>query len=123
MKLPIYLDYAATTPVDPRVAEQMCRYLTRDGVFGNPSSHGHTFGRAAAQAVEAARAQVAALVNADPDEIIWTSGATESNNWVFATTEHLFPRGSPEAVRIACVRLLRAELRPTSLPADDAGDA
>ena len=80
MQPPIYLDYAATTPVDSRVAEQMCRYLTRDGVFGNPSSRGHAFGRAAAQAVEAARVQVAALVNADPDEIIWTSGATESNN-------------------------------------------
>ncbi|MFO1430938.1 MAG: IscS subfamily cysteine desulfurase [Candidatus Competibacteraceae bacterium] len=79
MRPPIYLDYAATTPVDSRVAEAMCRYLTRDGVFGNPSS-GHGFGRAAAQAVETARAQVASLVNADPDEIIWTSGATESNN-------------------------------------------
>ncbi len=80
MKLPIYLDYAATTPVDPRVAETMGRYLTLAGCFGNPSSHTHVYGRAAAQAVAAARAQVAALVNADPEAIVWTSGATEANN-------------------------------------------
>jgi len=80
MQQTIYLDYAATTPVDPRVAEKMARYLTLDGVFGNPASYSHAFGHAAAQAVEQARTQVAALVNADPREIIWTSGATESNN-------------------------------------------
>jgi len=80
MKLPIYLDYAATTPVDPRVAVRMCRYLTPDGVFGNPASRSHSFGWQAEQAIEAARTQVAALVNAAPRGIIWTSGATESNN-------------------------------------------
>ena len=80
MKLPIYLDYAATTPVDPRVAEIMGRYLTLAGCFGNPSSHSHVYGRAAAQAVATARAQVAGLVNADPEAIVWTSGATEANN-------------------------------------------
>ena len=79
MQTPIYLDYAATTPVDPRVAAIMDRYLTMDGCFGNPASD-HDFGRAAARAVDHARTRVAALVNADPEEIVWTSGATESNN-------------------------------------------
>ena len=79
-KAPIYLDYAATTPVDPRVAEKMMQYLTMDGVFGNPASRSHVFGWTAEEAVEEARAQVAALVNADPKEIVWTSGATESDN-------------------------------------------
>ncbi len=79
MQTPIYLDYAATTPVDPRVAAVMGRYLTMDGCFGNPASD-HDFGRAAARAVDQARTQVAALINGDPEEIVWTSGATESNN-------------------------------------------
>lgn len=78
--LPIYLDYAATTPLDPRVAETLCRYLTAQGIFGNPGSRTHTFGWSAGRAVEWAREQVAALVNADPREIVWTAGATESNN-------------------------------------------
>ncbi|MEN3157320.1 IscS subfamily cysteine desulfurase [Alkalimonas sp. NCh-2] len=80
MKLPIYLDYAATTPVDKRVADKMMQYLTMDGQYGNPASRSHRFGWQAEEAVELARSQVAELVNADPREIVWTSGATESNN-------------------------------------------
>jgi cysteine desulfurase len=78
VKTPIYLDYSATTPVDPRVAEKMIPYLTEQ--FGNPASRSHPFGWSAEEAVENARAQVAALVNCDPREIVWTSGATESDN-------------------------------------------
>jgi cysteine desulfurase len=80
MKKPIYLDYSATTPVDPRVAQKMWQYLMPDGEFGNPASRSHVFGWHAEEAVEQARAQVAALINADPKEIVWTSGATESDN-------------------------------------------
>ena len=80
MKLPIYLDYAATTPVDPRVAEKMCACLTMDGTFANPASRSHLYGWQAEEAVELARRQVADLVGADPREIVWTSGATESDN-------------------------------------------
>ncbi len=76
---PIYLDYAATTPVDPRVAAKMAQYLMLDGGFGNPASV-HVFGLAAKTAVDTARAQVADLIRADPQDIIWTSGATEANN-------------------------------------------
>ena len=80
MKLPIYLDYSATTPADPRVAQKMSECLLADGNFGNPASRSHVFGWRAEEAVENARRQVADLVNADPREIVWTSGATESNN-------------------------------------------
>ncbi|HOW74516.1 MAG TPA: aminotransferase class V-fold PLP-dependent enzyme [Candidatus Competibacteraceae bacterium] len=80
MRSPIYLDYAATTPVDPQVAARLGRHLTLAGVFGNPASTTHYFGRQAAQAVETARAEVAALINADPGDLLWTSGATEANN-------------------------------------------
>jgi len=78
MKFPIYLDYSATTPVDPRVADKMIPYLVEH--FGNPASRSHEYGWEAEKAVEDAREQVAALVNADAKEIVWTSGATESNN-------------------------------------------
>lgn len=90
MKKPIYLDYSATTPVDPRVAEKMCQYLTLDGTFGNPASRSHVFGWRAEEAVEEARAQVAALIHADPKEIVWTSGATESDNLAIKGVAHFY---------------------------------
>ena len=80
MKLPIYFDYASTTPADPRVVSKMQDCLSLDGNFGNPASRSHAFGWKAEEAVEEARFHVAALVNCDPREIVWTSGATESDN-------------------------------------------
>ena len=77
---PIYLDYAATTPMDPRVAEKMATCLTMDGNFANPASRSHRYGWMAEEAVENARRQLAQFINADVREIVWTSGATEANN-------------------------------------------
>lgn len=88
MKLPIYFDYSATTPVDPRVAQKMVECLTLDGNFGNPASRSHLFGWKAEESVENARRQVADLLNADPREIVWTSGATESNNLAIKGAAH-----------------------------------
>jgi cysteine desulfurase len=87
-KKPIYLDYSATTPVDPRVAEKMIPWLTEH--FGNPASRSHAFGWEAEEAVENARAEVAKLVNCDPKEIIWTSGATESDNLALKGAAHFY---------------------------------
>lgn len=92
MKLPIYLDYSATTPVDPRVAEKMMQYLTPEGMFGNPASRSHAYGWDADKAVEHARQQVADLVNADPKEIVWTSGATESDNLAIKGVAHFYKK-------------------------------
>ena len=90
MSHPIYLDYAATTPVDPRVAELMMKFLTPDGEFGNPASRSHAYGWHAEEAVELARKHVADLVNANPKEIVWTSGATESDNLAIKGAAHFY---------------------------------
>ncbi|MFK8030731.1 MAG: IscS subfamily cysteine desulfurase [Gammaproteobacteria bacterium] len=92
LRRPVYFDYAATTPVDGRVAEKMMKCLTLDGAFANPASSSHIYGCEARELVEAARAQVAALVNCDPEQIIWTSGATESDNLAIKGVAHLKAR-------------------------------
>jgi cysteine sulfinate desulfinase/cysteine desulfurase-like protein len=86
--MPIYMDYSATTPVDTRVAQKMIPYLTEN--FGNPASRSHSFGWTAEQAVENAREEVARLVNCDPKEIVWTSGATESDNLAIKGAAHFY---------------------------------
>ena len=80
MSQAVYLDYAATTPVDPAVVDVMVRHLGPEGTFANPASRSHLYGWLAEEAVESARRQVADLLQADPREIVWTSGATEANN-------------------------------------------
>jgi cysteine desulfurase len=90
LKLPIYLDYSATTPIDERVAAKMAQYLTIDGDFGNAASRSHEFGWHAEKAVDIARQQVADLINADPRDIIWTSGATESDNLAIKGAAHFY---------------------------------
>ena len=100
LKLPIYLDYSATTPVDPRVASAMMECLTHEGNFGNPASRSHAFGWQAEEAVENARAQVAALVNADPKEIIWTSGATESDNLAIKGAAHFYSKNGRHIITL-----------------------
>ncbi len=90
MKRPIYLDYSATTPVDPRVAKKMMNYLTMDGEFGNPASRSHVYGWQAEEAVEWSRNQVASLIGADAKEIVWTSGATEADNLAIKGAAHFY---------------------------------
>lgn len=100
MKMPIYLDYSATTPVDPRVADAMIPFLRES--FGNPASRSHPYGWRAEDAVEQAREHVAALVNADPREIVWTSGATESDNLAIKGAAHFY--GPTKGKHIITVR-------------------
>lgn len=90
MKLPIYFDYSATCPVDSRVAEKMMQYLTNDGCYGNPASRSHRFGWQAEEAVDTAREQIADYLHADPREIIFTSGATESDNLAIKGAAHFY---------------------------------
>ena len=92
MQKPIYFDYLATTPVDPRVAEKMSHCLSMEGNFGNPASRSHLFGWKAEEAVENGRRQVADLLNADPREIVWTSGATESDNLAIKGVAHFYSK-------------------------------
>jgi cysteine desulfurase len=98
LHFPLYFDYSATTPVDPRVAAVMIPYLTEQ--FGNPASRSHPFGWAADEAVERAREQVAALVGADPKEIVWTSGATESNNLALKGAAHFYANKGKHLVTV-----------------------
>ncbi len=97
--MPIYLDYSATTPVDPRVAEKMIPYLTEQ--YGNPASRSHPYGWSAEKAVENARDEVAKLVNADPREIVWTSGATESNNLAIKGAANFYKGKGKHIITIA----------------------
>ncbi len=126
----VYLDYAATTPVAPEVAARMAQCLTREGVFGNPGSTSHDDGEAASELVEAARAQVAAAVGAEPGEVIWTSGATEADNLAIFGTAHYYRdagrhivtvRTEHKAVLDPCRELERRGWRVTYLTPDRDG--
>ncbi|MEH6577508.1 MAG: IscS subfamily cysteine desulfurase [Amphritea sp.] len=130
MKLPIYFDYAATTPVDPRVAEKMIECLTIEGNFGNPASRSHVYGWKAEEAVETARRQVADLINGDPREIVWTSGATESDNLAIKGVAHFYQKKGKhiitskiehKAVLDTCRQLEREGFEVTYLDPDKDG--
>ncbi|MEZ5492506.1 MAG: IscS subfamily cysteine desulfurase [Gammaproteobacteria bacterium] len=92
MQVPIYLDYSSTSPVDPRVVEKMVECLSLEGNFGNPASRSHVFGWKAEEAVETARRHVADLINCDPREIVWTSGATEADNLAIKGAAHFYAK-------------------------------
>jgi cysteine desulfurase len=100
LKLPIYLDYSATTPIDERVAAKMAQYLTIDGTFGNPASRSHEFGWQAEKAIDLARQQVADLINADPRDIVWTSGATESDNLAIKGAAHFYRKKGSHIITV-----------------------
>ena len=130
MTAPVYLDNAATTPVDPRVAARMAECLTEAGVYGNPGSDAHEFGERAAERVERARAQVAAAAGAEPGEVIWTSGATEANNLAVFGAAHYYrdagrhvvtARTEHRAVLDPCRELERRGWRVTYLVPDSGG--
>ncbi|CAM2849921.1 IscS subfamily cysteine desulfurase [Vibrio rarus] len=110
MKLPIYLDYSATSPVDERVAEKMVQYMTMDGTFGNPASRSHRFGWQAEEAVDNARGNIADLLNADPREIVFTSGATESDNLAIKGAAHFYSKKGKHV--ITCKTEHKAVLDP-----------
>jgi cysteine desulfurase len=127
---PVYLDYAATTPVDPRVAARMAECLTQEGAFGNPGSTSHGFGAAASELVEAARAQLAAAVGAEPGDVVWTSGATEADNLAVFGVAHYYRdtgkhivtvRTEHKAVLDPCRELERQGWRVTYLEPDRGG--
>jgi cysteine desulfurase len=130
MLRPVYLDHAATTPVDPRVAAAMAQCLTMEGEFGNPASASHAYGDAAGALVETARAQVAACVGAAPAEVVWTSGATEANNLaIFGVAQYYCEQGrhivtartEHKAVLDPCRELERRGWKVTRLAPDSAG--
>ena len=130
VNLPIYLDYSATTPIDKRVAEKMVQYLTLEGEFGNPASRSHEFGWKAEEAVELARKQVADLVNADPREIVWTSGATESNNLAIKGAAHFYRKKGNHIITVktehkavldTCRQLEREGFEVTYLEPEETG--
>jgi cysteine desulfurase len=130
MNSPLYFDYSSTTPVDPRVAEKMLHCLTQTGNFGNPGSRSHWYGWQAEEAVESARRQVADFINADPREIVWTSGATESNNLAIKGVAHFYrdrgkhlitSRIEHKAVLDACRQLEREGYEVTYLNPDSDG--
>lgn len=130
LKLPIYLDYSATTPIDERVAAKMADYLTIEGQFGNPASRSHEFGWKAEQAVDLARQQVADLIHADPREIVWTSGATESDNLAIKGAAHFYRKKGNhiltvktehKAVLDTCRQLEREGFEVTYLGPEDNG--
>jgi len=130
MKLPIYLDYSATTPVDPRVASKMIECLTMEGNFGNAASRSHAFGWQAEEAIEEARRHVADLLNADPREIVWTSGATESDNLAIKGAAHFYQQKGKhivtskiehKAVLDTCRQLEREGFEVTYLTPDSKG--
>ncbi len=130
MQFPIYLDYSSTTPVDPRVSEKMMECLTLEGNYGNPASRSHILGWKAEEAVETARRQVADLINADPREIVWTSGATESDNLAIKGVAHFYSKKGKhiitskiehKAVLDSCRQLEREGYEVTYLDPDENG--
>ena len=100
LKSPIYLDYASTTPIDKRVAEKMFEYMTTDGKYGNPASRSHSFGWDADDAVTQSRQHIADLINADPREIVWTSGATESDNLAIKGAAHFYKKKGKHIITV-----------------------
>jgi len=99
-KTPIYLDYASTTPIDKRVADKMLEYMTMDGKYGNPASRSHAFGWDADEAVSESRKHIADLINADPREIVWTSGATESDNLAIKGAAHFYQKKGKHIITV-----------------------